>query len=63
MERTDKATVSDDLGLLQCLVWGAQGHDRWKHTRQLDGPVMVNHVVSKRSELALRNWNYVCVLF
>ena len=55
MERTGKATVSDDLGLLQCLVWGAQGHDRWKHTRQLDGPVMVNHVLSKRSELALGN--------
>jgi len=65
VENTGKATVSDDLGFVQCLVWDAQGHSRletytsvgWASERD------ENYVVSKRSELVVSNWNHVCVMF
>jgi len=65
VENTGKATVSDDLGFVQRLVRDVQGQSRletytsvgWASERG------ENHVVSKRSELAVSNWNHVYVLF
>jgi len=66
-ERTGQADSVGGFGLLRYLVWGAQGHDRWKHTSvgwasERDEPwAMAKRVVIKPTEFAVCNLNYIYI--